>query len=75
VVRGVTKPQDAPIDGDRPILTGSLDQLREDLASYAAAGVDEVFLDLNFDSEVGSPDADPDESVRRGLEALEALAP
>jgi probable F420-dependent oxidoreductase len=60
VVRGVTKPQGAPIDGKRPILTGSLDQIREDLATYAAAGVDEVFLDLNFDSErVGNASADP----------------
>jgi hypothetical protein len=41
----------------------------------AEQGVTEVFLDLNFDSEVGSPDADEDESVRRGLEVLEALAP
>ena len=42
------------------MLTGSLDQLREDLADYAAAGVDEVFLDLNFDSaRVGNASADP----------------
>jgi probable F420-dependent oxidoreductase len=60
VVRGVTKPQDTAIDGERAILTGSLDQIREDLATYAAAGVDEVFLDLNFDSDrVGNPSADP----------------
>lgn len=61
VVRGVTVLRDAAVDGaNRPPLTGSLDQLRDDLAGYAALGVDEVFLDLNFDSErVGSPDADP----------------
>jgi probable F420-dependent oxidoreductase len=60
VVRGVTKPQDAPIDGERPVLTGSLDQIRSDLAAYADAGVDEVFLDLNFDSDrVGNSSADP----------------
>jgi hypothetical protein len=49
--------------------------VRADLVVLAEQGVTEVFLDLNFDSEVGSPDADPDESVRRGLEVLEALAP
>ena len=62
VVRGVTVLQDAPDESaDRPPLNGSLDQIREGLAAYAAAGVDEVFLDLNFDSErVGNLAADPD---------------
>lgn len=61
VVRGVTVPQDSPVDGERRPLHGSLEQIREDLGSYAAAGVDEVFLDLNFDSErVGNASADPD---------------
>jgi probable F420-dependent oxidoreductase len=60
VVRGVTVLRDAPVDGDRKTLTGSLDQIRDDLATYAALGADEVFLDLNFDSDrVGRPDADP----------------
>jgi probable F420-dependent oxidoreductase len=61
VVRGVTVLRDAAIDGERKVLNGSLDQLREDLAAYSAAGVDEVFLDLNFDSErVGNATADPE---------------
>jgi hypothetical protein len=34
-----------------------------------------VFLDLNWDPEVGSPDADPSAAVRRAGETLEALAP
>lgn len=60
VVRGVTVPEDAPVEGERRPLHGTLDQLRDDLARYAAAGVDEVFLDLNFDSgRVGRPDGDP----------------
>lgn len=61
VVRGVTVPTDSPIDAeDRRPLSGSLDQIRDDLAAYAACGVDEVFLDLNFDSDrVGNPTADP----------------
>jgi len=72
VVRGVTKPQDATLDGERPNLAGSLEQIREDLATYSAAGVDEVFLDLNFDSErVGNPSADP--SV--GMELAARLMP
>jgi probable F420-dependent oxidoreductase len=61
VVRGVTVLRDKPIDAaDRRPLSGSLEQIRDDLAVYASFGVDEVFLDLNFDSErVGNPDADP----------------
>jgi probable F420-dependent oxidoreductase len=61
VVRGVTVLQDAALDGERRPLHGSLDQIRDDLAAYAAAGVDEVFLDLNFDSDrVGNASADPE---------------
>jgi probable F420-dependent oxidoreductase len=60
VVRGVTVLQNSAVDGERRPLHGSLDQIREDLATYAEAGVDEVFLDLNFDSErVGNASADP----------------
>jgi alkanesulfonate monooxygenase SsuD/methylene tetrahydromethanopterin reductase-like flavin-dependent oxidoreductase (luciferase family) len=73
VVRGVTVLHDSPIDAaDRRPLSGSLGQIRDDLAVYAAAGVDEVFLDLNFDSErVGNPIADP--SV--GLDLAARLMP
>jgi alkanesulfonate monooxygenase SsuD/methylene tetrahydromethanopterin reductase-like flavin-dependent oxidoreductase (luciferase family) len=73
VVRGVTMLLDAPIDGaDRPPLKGSLDQIRDGLAAYAAAGVDEVFLDLNFDSDrVGNLAADPN----LGLELAARLMP
>jgi probable F420-dependent oxidoreductase len=61
--------------GDRRPLTGSLEQVRGDLEELRAQGVTEVFLDLNWDPEVGSPDADPDTAVGRAEEALEALAP
>jgi probable F420-dependent oxidoreductase len=73
VVRGVTALRDAPVDApDRRPLTGSLEQIHDDLARYAACGVDEVFLDLNFDSEqVGSPAADP----AVGLELAGRLMP
>jgi probable F420-dependent oxidoreductase len=62
-------------DGPRPPLTGSLDQIRGDLDGLAAQGVTEVFADLNFDPEIGSPDADPADSMRRAHDVLEALAP
>jgi hypothetical protein len=38
-------------------------------------GVTELFVDLNFDPEIGSPDADPAASLERAEAALEALAP
>ncbi|WP_203984152.1 TIGR03619 family F420-dependent LLM class oxidoreductase [Sphaerisporangium rufum] len=74
VCRGVTRLR-PPGSPDRRPLTGSPDEIRADVAALAAAGVTEVFHDLNFDPEIGSPDADPAESMRRAEEALTALAP
>ncbi len=61
--------------GERAPLVGSLDEIRSDLAALADKGVTEAFIDLNFDPEVGSPDADPTASMQRAHEVLEALAP
>jgi probable F420-dependent oxidoreductase len=74
VCRGVVRVRPAGAEQRRP-LTGSLDEIRGDLAVIAAQGVTEVFIDLNFDREIGTPDADPDVSVRRAHEVLDALAP
>jgi probable F420-dependent oxidoreductase len=62
-------------DGERRPLTGTLEQIRSDFADLGAQGITEVFVDLNFDPQVGSPDADPAESMRRADDALVALAP
>jgi probable F420-dependent oxidoreductase len=64
-----------PGERDRRPLTGSVEQVRGDLEDLRAQGVTEVFLDLNWDPEVGSPDADPASAVGRAEEALEAFAP
>jgi probable F420-dependent oxidoreductase len=64
-----------PGDADRRPLTGSVEQVRGDLDDLRAQGVTEVFLDLNWDPEIGSPSADPDAALRRADETLEALAP
>jgi probable F420-dependent oxidoreductase len=56
-------------------LSGSYDEIRADLAQLAEQGMTETFIDLNFDPEIGSVDADPKESMRRAEEVLEALAP
>ena len=73
VCRGVVKVRSTT--GSRAPLTGSLEEIRADLAALARKGVTETFVDLNFDPEIGSPDADSDASMRRAEEVLEALAP
>jgi probable F420-dependent oxidoreductase len=60
---------------DRAPLAGTLEQIRSDFDEVAAQGITELFVDLNFDPEIGSPDADPAESIRRADEALDAFAP
>ncbi|HVL05393.1 MAG TPA: TIGR03619 family F420-dependent LLM class oxidoreductase [Acidimicrobiales bacterium] len=71
VCRGVAKVR----AGERAPLVGSLDDIRSDLADLAARGFTETFVDLNFDPEIGSPDADAGEAMRRADDVLEALAP
>src|SRR5690606_19654304 len=64
-----------PASARRAPLTGTPDQIRADFDDIAAQGVTELFVDLNFDPEIGSPDADPVASRRRADEALAAFAP
>ena len=71
VCRGVVRVR----TGQRAPLVGSLDEIRRDLDDLAGKGVTETFVDLNFDPEIGSPDADPAVSLERAHEVLEALAP
>ncbi len=60
---------------ERRPFTGTLDEIRADVQTTAAQGITELFVDLNFDPEIGSPDADPVASVRRAEEALASFAP
>lgn len=69
ICRGVVR--DAPRG---KLLTGSLDDVRADLADIAGRGITETFLDLNFDPTIGDPAADPAASMRRAHEVLEAFA-
>jgi len=55
--------------------TGTVEKIKQDFADYAAAGATELFVDLNFDEQIGSPDVDAGASMRRAHEALEAFAP
>jgi probable F420-dependent oxidoreductase len=77
VVRGVARVRDDAVpDADRAPLHGTVGQIREGLARYADCGVDEVFLDLNFDSEqVGNPAADAAVAMDKARALLDACAP
>jgi len=74
VVRGLVQ-LTAEQGADRRLLTGSVHQILEDIHRLDGDGVTEVFLDLNFDPEVGSPSADVAASIERAHEVLEAFAP
>ena len=56
-------------------LSGPLEQVAQDIQDLAEQGITEVFADLNFDPEVGNPQADPAASMERAHEVLAALAP
>jgi probable F420-dependent oxidoreductase len=72
ICRGVVKVRTS---GERAPLTGTLDQVRDDVAALADQGITEVFVDLNFDPQIGSMDADPAASMGLADEVLAALAP
>jgi probable F420-dependent oxidoreductase len=61
--------------GGRLLLSGHPDQIREDTRWLGEQGVTEVFYDLNWDPQVGSPDVDPASATARAMELLDALAP
>jgi probable F420-dependent oxidoreductase len=62
-------------DGEQPPLTGSVDKIRADLAGLADTGLTEIFVDPNFDPEIGSPDARADDAMSRVDPLLHELAP
>ncbi len=75
IIRGVLALTDRPAAADRRPLHGDAGQIRQDFDQLAAEGVTELFIDLNFDPEVGSPDADPAQSMRRAEHLLSTFAP
>jgi probable F420-dependent oxidoreductase len=77
ICRGVVMAGDeakAP-DGGRRLLSGSYRQIREDAAWLGDQGVTELFYDLNWDPQVGSPSVEPEAAARRAGEILAELAP
>ncbi|HEY3880502.1 MAG TPA: TIGR03619 family F420-dependent LLM class oxidoreductase [Trebonia sp.] len=78
VCRGVVRPGEPAVSkttGQRRLLSGSFEQIREDVRWLGSCGVTEVFYDMNFDSAVGDPSADEGKAVLRASEIMERLAP
>jgi probable F420-dependent oxidoreductase len=77
VCRGVVladAPAEGP-DGTRRLLSGSFAQIREDAAWLGEQGVTELFYDLNWDPQVGSPTVEPQAAAARAEQILAELAP
>jgi hypothetical protein len=74
ISRGVVRLGE-PITGERRPLSGSSEQVRGDLQGLAEQGVTEVFYDLNWDPQIGSPDVEPERAMARAEEILLALKP
>jgi probable F420-dependent oxidoreductase len=67
VSRGSFQLHANPQGKDRRPLWGNLEEIREDIGRYAAAGLTELFLEANFDPR--------GVSLERTLEVMEAMAP
>ena len=77
ICRGLVRWDEPSTDasGNRRLLSGGANQIREDTAWLAGQGVTEVFYDLNWDPLIGSPDANPEDAADRAAVILDALAP
>jgi probable F420-dependent oxidoreductase len=77
ICRGVVRAgeEEKGTDGGRRLLSGSFAQIREDTAWLGEQGVTEVFYDLNWDPQVGSPSVEPEAAASRAGEILAELAP
>jgi probable F420-dependent oxidoreductase len=77
ICRGVVR-AGAPVsgpDGQRLLLSGDYDQIRADTEWLGGKGVTEVFYDLNWDPQIGSPEVSGESAAARAEEILHALAP
>ncbi|MQA09712.1 MAG: hypothetical protein GEU98_14400 [Pseudonocardiaceae bacterium] len=56
-------------------IENTAEQEAADIERYRAAGLTELFIDLNMDPAVSSVDSDPDQAVADTLALMERLAP
>jgi probable F420-dependent oxidoreductase len=70
VVRGVVR-----VGERNGRLSGSYDDIRADAAWLGEQGVTELYYDLNWDPQIGNPDASTQAATDRATEIIDALAP
>jgi probable F420-dependent oxidoreductase len=75
VLAGLLNAEAKGPDGERRLLSGSFAQIREDAAWLGEQGVTELFYDLNWDPQVGSPSVEPEAAATRAEAILTELAP
>ena len=75
VLAGVEGSEAKGPDGRRRLLSGSYEQILQDVAWLAGEGVTELFYDLNWDPQVGNPAVAPADAAERAGEILAGLAP
>jgi probable F420-dependent oxidoreductase len=77
VCRGVVRAGDEEKgpDGGPRLLSGGFARIREDTAWLGEQGVTELFYDLNWDPQIGSPSVEPRAAAARAEEILDQLAP
>ena len=74
ICHGVVKVRPAG-EGHETPLTGPISKIKADIEALGDQGVTDLFVDLNFDPQVGAPGADAAESMARAEEALQGLSP
>lgn len=74
VVRGVARVREAGRPNRSP-LSGSFQEIRQDLTALAGQGATETFIDLNFDDEVVGAGIPAEASMAHAERALVELAP
>jgi probable F420-dependent oxidoreductase len=77
ICRGVVRAggEEKGPDGDRRPLSGSFARIRDDAAWLGEQGVTELFYDLNWDPQIGSPLVEPAAAAARAEDILDGLAP
>jgi probable F420-dependent oxidoreductase len=77
ICRGVVRagPPVTGADGERLLLSGDYEQIRADTDWLGSRGVTEVFYDLNWDPQIGSPEVSAAGAAARAQEIMHALAP
>jgi probable F420-dependent oxidoreductase len=75
VGRGTVRLEDEAQGPDRRPLFGTLEEVREDVERYRETGLTELFIELNFDERIASPDSDPEAGMERARLLMSELAP